>query len=199
MKRFLPFAALFLSASFAFSQHGSQPSAEGASEQPKINWLTFEEAYELHQKEPKKWVIDVWTTWCGWCKRMDQNTFSDSLVIEHVNANYYAVSLDGEYKKEIKIEDRTYSFVAQGRRGYHELPAELMGGKMSYPTVVFLGEELQNLSAIPGYRGPKDFLQIVEFFEAYDAESNPIQWADFVETYESPYPEEDEVETTAPH
>lgn len=191
MKRILTLVTLCISVTFAFAQHGS----EASSDSPKINWLTFEEAYELHQKEPKKWVIDVWTTWCGWCKRMDATTFSDSLVIEHVNENFYAVSMDGEYKKEIKVGDRAYNFVANGRRGYHELPAELMGGKMSYPTIVFLGDGLQNLSAVPGYKNAKDFLQIVEFFEVYDPE-NPITWADFVATYESPYPEQEEPETT---
>ncbi|MDG1334200.1 MAG: DUF255 domain-containing protein [Crocinitomicaceae bacterium] len=190
MKRFLSLITLCLSVSFAFAQHGTDASAESDADAPKINWLTFEEAYKLHQTEPKKWVIDVWTTWCGWCKRMDATTFSDSIVIDHVNENFYAVTMDGEYKKDIQVGERAYHFVDQGRRGYHELPAELMGGKMSYPTIIFLGDGLQNLSAIPGYKGAKDFLQIVEFFEAYDPEANPIKWEDFVATYVSPYPEE---------
>ncbi|MFK7783692.1 MAG: thioredoxin family protein [Crocinitomicaceae bacterium] len=188
MKRFLTLATLLLTVSFAFAQHGTQATSEGSSDSPKINWITFEEAFALHQEEPKKWVIDVWTTWCGWCKRMDATTFSDSLVVEHINQNFYAVSLDGEYKEDIQIGERTYKFVPNGRRGYHELPAELMGGKMSYPTYIFLSEELQNLTAVAGYRVAKDFLQIVEFFEAYDSE-NPMKWEDFVATYKSPYPE----------
>ena len=189
MKRFLALITLCFSVSIVFAQHGSETTSEESSDAPKINWLTFEEAYALHQEEPKKWVIDVWTTWSGWCKRMDATTFSDSLVIEHVNENFYAVSLDGEYKEDIQIADRTYSFVSEGRRGYHQLPAELMGGKMSYPTIVFLGDDLKNLSSLPGYRNAKDFLQIVEFFEVLDTE-NPIKWEDFVESYESPYEDE---------
>lgn len=195
MKQFLTLVTLCVSVSFAFAQHGSDGNTEANSDGAEINWLSFEEAYALHQKEPKKWVIDVWTTWCGWCKRMDATTFSDSLVIDHVNENFYAVSLDGEFKKDIQLGDHVYEFVNEGRRGYHQLPAELMGGKMSYPTIVFLGEELQNLSAIPGYKGREDFLQIVEFFEAYDAEENPITWTDFVSTYESPYPAVEETTT----
>ena len=195
MKRFFTLITLCVSVSFAYAQHGTETSSEADSETATINWLSFEEAYALHQQEPKKWVIDVWTTWCGWCKRMDATTFSDSIIVDHINQNFYAVSLDGEYKKDIKIGENTYSFVNEGRRGYHQLPAELMGGKMSYPTIVFLGEGLENLSSLPGYKGAKDFLQIVEFFEAYDPESNPIRWADFVATYESPYPEEAETTT----
>lgn len=192
MKRFLTLVTLCISVSFAFGQHGSETNTEVDSEATKINWLTFEEAYALHQKEPKKWVIDVWTTWCGWCKKMDASTFSDSIVVAHINENFYAVTMDGEYKNDIQVEDRTYQFVANGRRGYHELPAELMGGKMSYPTVVFLGDGLENLSAIPGFKNATDFLQIVEFFELYDPVSNPIKWEDFVANYVSPYPAEAE-------
>jgi thioredoxin-related protein len=186
MKRFLTLLTLCLSVSMAFAQHGSETTSKVSSDTPEINWLTFEEALALHEEEPKKWVIDVWTTWCGWCKRMDATTFSDTLVVRHVNENFYAVSLDGEYKEDIQVGERTYSFVDEGRRGYHQLPAELMGGKMSYPTIVFLGDDLTNLSSVPGYRNAKDFVQILEFFEIFDKE-NPIKWEDFVENYESPY------------
>ena len=192
MKRILTLLTLCISTSFTFGQHGTDTATEGESNAPKINWISFEEAFALHQNEPKKWVIDVSTVWCGWCKRMDKTTFSDSLVIDHVNKNFYAVALDGEHKGDITVGDRTYVFVNEGRRGYHQLPAELMGGKMSYPTIVFLGEGLENLSSIPGYKDAPAFLQIVEFFEVYDAKENPIKWADFVEDYESPYPTQEE-------
>lgn len=192
MKRlFTFFTAIFLTAT-VFAQHGTE---SGASNGNKINWLTFEEAFELHQENPKKWVIDISTVWCGWCKRMDQTTFSDSIVIDHVNENFYAVALDGEYKEAITVGDRTYNFVAEGRRGYHELPAELMGGKLSYPTIVFLSDGLKNLSSIPGYKDARSFLQVVEFFEVYDAETNPIKWDDFSKDYVSPYPAPEVIES----
>lgn len=194
MTRLFTLFALLLPVTFAFGQHGTSTASTNGSSSHKINWMSFEEAFALHQENPKKWVIDVSTDWCGWCKRMDQTTFSDSLVIDHVNKNFYAVALDGEHKEDITIGDRTYKFVNQGRRGYHELPAELMNGKMSYPTIVFLSDELKNLSAVPGYKDAPSFLQIVEFFEVYDSESNPIKWEEFTKNYESPYPAPEPVE-----
>ncbi|MFT5779862.1 MAG: thioredoxin-related protein [Crocinitomicaceae bacterium] len=178
---------LFFGSGIVFAQSNDTGELEESSNE--IHWLSFEEALELNRLNPKKWVIDVSTSWCGWCKKMDKDTFQDSLIVQHVNANYYAVALDGEGKDDITIDDRTFKFVASGRRGYHELPAELMGGKMSYPTIIFLGEELQNLSAVPGYKGPKDFLAILEFFELFDPET-PVTWTDFMESYVSPYPDE---------
>src|SRR5690606_40147878 len=50
-----------------------------------IKWLTFDEASELAAKEPKMILVKVYTDWCGWCKKMDKETFMDSEVINYVN------------------------------------------------------------------------------------------------------------------
>ena len=47
----------------------------------KIKWMTFEEAVKLNETTPKKIFIDVYTDWCGWCKRMDQTTFRNEEVV----------------------------------------------------------------------------------------------------------------------
>jgi len=157
----------------------------------EVHWMTFEEALEASETEPKKWMIDLWTDWCGWCKRMDATTFKDSLIIDYLNDHFYPVSFDAEQKEDIVVGDKTYTFVAEGRRGYHELAATLMNGKMSYPTCVFLSPQLQNLSPVSGYQPPRDFMQILEFIVEFDPENNPITWEDFSDSYVSPYgPEE---------
>ena len=38
-------------------------------------------------------MMDVYTKWCGPCKMMMANTFTNANVIEYINANYYAVKL----------------------------------------------------------------------------------------------------------
>ena len=97
----------------------------------KVKWISIEEAEKLNKQEPRKIMVDVYTDWCGWCKKMDKETFSHPVIAEYINKNYYAVKLDAEGKDEITFSGTTYKFIAQGSRGYHELAAGLLNGKMS--------------------------------------------------------------------
>ncbi len=132
----------------------------------EVNWLSWSEAETLAttDKNPKKIFIDVYTDWCGWCKKMDKDTFQNEEVAAYMKAKFYMVKLDGEGKEEIKYKGKTFKFVPSGRNGYHEFAAALMNGKMSYPTTIFLDEEMNMLSPIPGYQKPQPFLNIAKYF-----------------------------------
>lgn len=89
------------------------------------------------EKDKKKIVVDIYTDWCGWCKRMDASTFQDPKVIKAINKNFYAVKFNAEQKEDINFKSKVYQFVPQGNRGYHSLAAEITQGRLSYPTFVF--------------------------------------------------------------
>ena len=131
-----------------------------------IQWISWEEAVQLSQTDaqPKKIFVDVYTDWCGWCKKMDKNTFQHPEVSKYMQDNFYMVKMDAEGKDPIEYQGRTFKFVPSGRRGYHELAAALLQGKMSYPTVVFLDEQLNMLSPVPGYQQVEPFMQIAKYF-----------------------------------
>ena len=132
----------------------------------EINWITMEEAIAIVESgnaEGKNFFIDVYTDWCGWCKRMDATTFKHPNVVEVMNKNFYAIKFDGEAKRDIELKGQTFSFVASGRRGYHELAAALLQGKLSYPTVVFLDEGFNMIQPLPGYRTGPEFLPILKY------------------------------------
>ena len=128
-----------------------------------VKWYTIEEVQSLVKNEPRKIYIDMYTDWCGWCKVMDKKTFTDAGIAEHLNNNFYAVKFDAEGKEDVSFKNQTFKFVAQGSRGYHELAAALMQGKMSYPTSVFLDEDLNLISPLPGYQTPAQLNPILEF------------------------------------
>ena len=132
----------------------------------KINWMSFEEAVKLNETAPKKIFIDVFTDWCGWCKKMDQTTFINKDVVEYMNENFYAVKFDAEQSDTIVFAG--YTFVNQGgtngRKGTHQLAAALLQGKMSFPSYVFMNEKNQLLTVAPGYMDSSRFLPILKYF-----------------------------------
>ncbi len=134
-----------------------------AQQRETVKWYTIEEVQEMVKKEPRKIFIDMYTDWCKWCKVMDKNTFTDEKVAELLNTSFYAVKFDAEGKEPVTFRDQTFKFVPQGSRGYHELAAALMQGKLSYPTSVFLDENLNLISPLPGYYPPDKLNPILEF------------------------------------
>ncbi|MCB9231463.1 MAG: DUF255 domain-containing protein [Bacteroidia bacterium] len=149
----------------------------------EIEWISFEEAVKRSETSKKKIIIDVYTDWCGWCKKMDKATFQVDGIARYVNANYHAVRFDAEQKEEIVFGGKTYSFVPQGNRGYHELAAALLNGRMSYPTVVFLDENFNMIQPLPGYKGPEDMERILHFYG--DNAFKEITWDEFAQSFTS--------------
>ncbi len=120
-----------------------------------IQWLSWEEAMEAMSDSPKKMFVDVYTEWCGWCKRMDANTFTDPAVIEFMNENFYAVKFDAEDRDDAAFQGRTLVFRPDaGRRGVHELAYVLLNGRLGYPSFVYLDENQNSVKVSPGYKTP---------------------------------------------
>ncbi len=132
--------------------------------QTKVNWVTWEQAATLSKNEPRKIVVDVYTNWCGWCKKMDKTTFQNAEVVNYLNANYYAIKFDAEQKENIQLNDKVYKFVKSGRNGYHELAAEITFGKLQYPTVVFLDEKFEVIQPLAGFKDAEMFEMIMTYF-----------------------------------
>ena len=73
----------FIAVSFAFNF-----STTDAKAVTPVKWYSLEEAVALQKKKPKKIFIDMYTDWCGWCKRMDATTFTDPAVSAYLNENF---------------------------------------------------------------------------------------------------------------
>ncbi|MBW7847774.1 MAG: DUF255 domain-containing protein [Bacteroidales bacterium] len=148
----------------------------------KIKWLSFEQAVEKSKKNPKKIFIDAYTDWCGWCVKMDQNTFSNAVIAAYINENFYPVKLNAERKDTVVFAGTTYiNPNPDKKRSSHQLAQMLLQGRMSYPSYVFMGDDFRVLTVVPGYYPPKDFEPILHYFgeDAYKLKD----WTSFQSTF----------------
>jgi len=142
--------------------------AIGTTQAQQINWMTMEEALAAQKENPKKIFMDVYTTWCGPCKLLDKNTFSDKSVIEYLNKNYYSVKFNAEGNETVTYQDFTYTNPnyqpeRKGRNSQHLFAHALKVN--AYPTVVFFKENGDLIQAVPGYRTPQQleiFLKMIQ-------------------------------------
>lgn len=137
------------------------PALEKAIAEGKIYWMDIETVEKKMQENPKKVLVDVYTSWCGWCKRMDKDTFGNPEVVKLVNENFYAVKFNAESKKPVKYKGKTYDFDPRsGRKGSNSLAKVLLKGRLSYPTISFLDEEMNMINAYPGYKKADQFIAL---------------------------------------
>ncbi len=115
---------------------GGGPARSGAAD--ALPWgHDLPTALSQAGSENKLVMVDFYTDWCQWCKRLDQNTFSDATV-QKALARVVSVKLNGE---------------REGREAAERFNVD------GYPTLVFLNAAGNEVGRIPGYMEPGPFLQ----------------------------------------
>ncbi len=161
----------------------AMPALSRAQEKEEIHWMNLDEVQVAMNKEPKKVWIDVYTDWCGWCKRMDKTTFENPNVIRYMNAHFYAVKLNAEQRGDIRFGGVMYHADPSDRT--HPFAKQLLHDHLSYPTSVFMEEEFRSPQLIPGYQDVKTMELILKYlgenyykkvpFQQYQASFKP-EW-----------------------
>jgi thioredoxin-related protein len=154
-----------------------------------INWMSIREAELAMKNEPRKILIDVYTSWCGPCKMMMKNTFTDPKVIEYINTYYYAVKFNAEGNDSTTFKGVTYTNPqydasrGNGRNGTHEFTMAIapVNGRVAYPTIVYMDEEFVILSPVQGYMQPDQIMPILHYFG--DNSYLEQNWSDYSESY----------------
>jgi thioredoxin-related protein len=106
-----------------------------------IQWLSIDEAMQLQKKEPKKIFLNVYVTWCRWCKQMKDSIFTNREIAHYLNQNFYPVRFNAEQKESLTFKGREYKFINEGDYHVHEFSLFLLNYRQSYPGFVFFNEE----------------------------------------------------------
>ncbi|WP_268121819.1 thioredoxin family protein [Roseivirga pacifica] len=109
----------------------------------KVNWLSFEQLDSAIAAEPKPVLVEFYTSWCAYCKKMEQESFNHPEIIKELAA-YYVVRFDAESKEAVLFDGLNYSGV-EGQR-FHPIVNLLATRKNSVfapPVLVFLNKDMR--------------------------------------------------------
>lgn len=158
----------------------------------EIKWMTMNEALQAQKKEPKKIFMDAYTTWCGPCKLLDKNTFSNEDVIAYINKHYYPVKFNAEGNEEVNYLGMSFknpNFDPQrtGRNSQHDFARAMK--ITGYPSLVFFDEKGNLIGPIPGYRTPHQLELFLKMFvdEDYKKINSPEAFKAYSETFKNEF------------
>lgn len=148
IKYLLPLAVIFFTlASFKADQKSKSPEKKA----DPLKWYDWNEGYPKALKSNKIIVMDVYTDWCGWCKKMDKDTYDNEEIISTLNKKFIAIKLNPE-KEDIK-----YKVDSLTLNGYQLFNMLTNGQRTGYPTTIFIYPKEKQVVLQPGYQDANRF------------------------------------------
>ncbi|MBB4077841.1 thioredoxin-related protein [Lewinella aquimaris] len=130
----------------------------------QVEWLSWEDAISRNESAPRNILVDVYTDWCGWCKKMDKSVFVAPEIAAYISENFYAVKLNAEQREDITYDGHVFRYdPGTGRRGIHALAVALLDGRMSYPSVVYLDKDRRRITISPGFKPAASYLKELRY------------------------------------
>ncbi len=135
---------------------------------------------KLAGKKHKAVILDIYTEWCGWCKKMDNETFRDPQVVSYLNEKFIAIKLDAEGKAPIAYDGTVYTNPnPNSSRSTHQLAVALAGSQLSYPTYIYMDSKGKPITGSKGYSQAEDLLPLLKYIgsDAYKTKT----WKEFTD------------------
>jgi thioredoxin-like negative regulator of GroEL len=96
--------------------------------QTAMTWLSYESGVALGSQTGKPMLVDFTAKWCGWCKKLEQDVFSNKEMIS-LSQQFVCIRVDGDERPDL-----TRKFAVDG-----------------YPTTLVLASSGQELHRMVGY------------------------------------------------
>jgi uncharacterized protein YyaL (SSP411 family) len=140
-------------------------STPGAKTAEKLDWLAFDAATEQAQKQNKHLIVDVYTSWCGWCKVMERQTYGDPEVAAYLKAHFVLAKVNGESSSMLHWKGQALSERAFARAV----------GVTGYPSTFFMKPDAELLGGVSGFIKSPDFMIYAQYISTRWYEKGKIQ------------------------
>lgn len=135
-----------------------------AAPQDTLKKVSFEDIERLQKIQRRHVLVFIKTSWCSYCKAMEETVFKHPEVIEELNKKFYSVFLNAESRRKIHFSGRLFSFKPTGENtGIHELAEELAAveGKVSYPAICVINAENEIIFQYQGVLNRQELLKVL--------------------------------------
>ena len=148
------------------SSNTSEPSA-------KRGWYhDWDEGIAAGRAEMKPILVDFYASWCHWCRKMDETTFSARPIKDIFASDWITIKVNTEDReKEGTFQDKTFT--------YRELAGAF--GIQGLPSILFIDKDGEPVTIIPGFMS-EDKLRIVLEYMKNELYRQEIDLGDYIQS-----------------
>jgi len=122
----------------------------------EIKWLQYDVGLAKAKKEKKHILVDFYTNWCYYCKKMDKEVFNQPEIVKILNENFVTIKVNAESNTELNIDGYKIT-----ERNLAKSEYRIRG----YPAYWFLKPDSERLGMLPGYQKADVLMDVLYFMK----------------------------------
>lgn len=134
-----------------------------------IKWQKYDEAIRKAKELKHHVLVNFTTKWCGYCKKMDRETYRDSSIVATLNEYFELALVDGDSYEMVKLPDGDITEKGLTRQF----------GVRAYPTTWLLEPDGAKIAPVRGYVDSVRMQYILDFILTNSNEK--MSFKEFVE------------------
>jgi thioredoxin-related protein len=164
MKTFRVIAVMVLALSTPFllsakdKKNGKEAPLPDTDTADHVVWLTYDQASRKSKQEGEHIFIHFTTKTCGWCRKMERETYTDTAVIRTLNQDFAPVQIWADSYDEVDVDGY---IISQRALAIQEF------GVRSYPQYWFINPDNAKVGPLKGYLPAKSFLKALNFVKDF--------------------------------
>lgn len=120
--------------------------------QDNLPWLSYEQALTKSRVEDIPTLLYFYADNCGWCRKMEQETFTSKEIQELLGKDFALARINGNSNSMVVVDGKKFT-----ERQLSSVVYQVRG----YPTIWFLASDNQKIANLPGYIPSQEFLPIL--------------------------------------